>query len=65
LPGFGSLASTNATISSTDHSLSVIRAAIAAASFDHLVGALLKKPRYVEAECLGSLEVDEELEFGR
>jgi hypothetical protein len=33
--------------------------------FDHLVGALLKKPRYVEAECLGSLEVDEELEFGR
>ena len=27
--------------------------------------ALLKKPRYVEAECLGSLEVDEELEFGR
>jgi hypothetical protein len=45
--------------------MSVIRAAIAAASFDHLVGALLKKPRYVEAECLGSLEVDEELEFGR
>src|SRR5215468_6799751 len=29
--------------------------------FDHLVGKLLKLPREVEAECLGRLEIDDQL----
>src|SRR5260370_15140062 len=33
--------------------------------FDHLVGALLEKPRHVQAERLGSLEVDDQLELNR
>src|SRR5215831_16006022 len=34
-------------------------------SFDHLVGALLEKPGYVEAERLRSLEVDRQCELDR
>jgi hypothetical protein len=33
------------------------------ASLDHLVGALLQKPRHVEAERFGRLEVDHELKL--
>src|SRR6478672_170852 len=33
--------------------------------FDHLIGALLKKPRHVEAERRGGLEVDHQLELDR
>ena len=33
-------------------------------SFDHLVGALLEMQRHVKAECLGGLEVDNQLELG-
>src|SRR6516162_2511380 len=34
-----------------------------ASSFDYLVGALLQKQRHVEAECLGGLEIDHQLEL--
>src|SRR5262249_27183161 len=34
-------------------------------SFDHFVGALLEKPRHVQSECLGGLEVDHQLELER
>src|SRR6516225_9292258 len=34
-------------------------------SFDHLVGALLEKPRHVEAERLSGLEIDDQLRSGR
>src|SRR5262245_37058289 len=34
-------------------------------SLDDLVGALLEKPRHVQAERLGSLEVDDQLELNR
>ena len=33
--------------------------------FDHLVGALLKEPRHVEAERLRGLEIDRQLELDR
>ena len=33
--------------------------------FDHLVGTLLEVQRHVEAERLGSLEIDHKLEFDR
>jgi hypothetical protein len=33
--------------------------------FDHLIGPLLKKPRHVEAERRGGLEVDHQLELDR
>ena len=33
--------------------------------FDHLIGALLKLQRYIEAECLGGLEIDHQLELDR
>ena len=58
LPGFGSLASTSATISSTDHSLSVIPAAIAggidAGRAMALSGAPWRvgKPRMMPDQCL-------------
>jgi len=32
--------------------------------FDHLVGKLLEMQRHVEAEYLGGLEVDDQLELG-
>jgi hypothetical protein len=32
-------------------------------SFDHLAGALLQKPRHIDAKRLGGLEVDDQLEF--
>jgi hypothetical protein len=35
------------------------------ASFDHLVGALLEKPRHFEAKRLSSLEIDHQLEPSR
>src|SRR5262245_50557 len=35
------------------------------ASLDHLVGALLEKPRHVEAKRLGGLEIDDKVELGR
>ena len=34
-------------------------------SFDHLVGALLEKPRNVKAKRLGGLEIDHQLELRR
>jgi hypothetical protein len=34
-------------------------------SFDHIVGALLEKPRHVETERLGGLAIDDEIEFSR
>src|SRR3954468_5433 len=34
-------------------------------SFDHLVGALLEKPRHFEAKRLSSLEIDHQLEPSR
>src|SRR5262245_13232175 len=34
-------------------------------SLDHLVGALLKEQRHVEAKRLGGLEIDGQLELGR
>src|SRR5262249_47693413 len=34
-------------------------------SFDHLVGAREQLRRYLEAQCSGRLQVDDELEFGR
>src|SRR5215217_8260725 len=34
-------------------------------SFDHLVGKLLKLPRYVDAKRLGSSEIDHKFELGR
>jgi hypothetical protein len=34
-------------------------------SLDHLVRALLQKPRHVEAEGLRGLEIDDQLELGR
>ena len=34
-------------------------------SLDHLVGALLQKPRHLQPERLGGLEIDDELELGR
>jgi hypothetical protein len=37
----------------------------AASLFDHLVGALLENPRYVETERLCRFEVDAQNEFGR
>ena len=33
--------------------------------FDHLVGALLQKPRYLQPERLSGLEIDRQYEFGR
>jgi hypothetical protein len=35
-----------------------------AVSFDHLVGTLLQKPRHVESERRGSIEVDHKLKLG-
>src|SRR5262245_51872361 len=35
------------------------------ALFDHLVGALLKRCRHVEAECFRSLKIDHQLELDR
>jgi hypothetical protein len=32
--------------------------------FDHLVGPLLHEPRYVEAERLGGLQIDDQFELG-
>jgi hypothetical protein len=32
--------------------------------FDHLVGAVEQRERHGEAECLGGLEIDRNLEFG-
>src|SRR5262249_44210818 len=40
-------------------------AGASAASFDHLVGALLENPRHVEAQYFGGLEVDHQLELYR
>src|SRR5262245_29007834 len=34
-------------------------------SFDHLVGEQLYRVWHVEAECLGGLQVDDQLELGR
>src|SRR5437870_754166 len=34
-------------------------------SFDDLIGASKDRLRYGEAECLGGLEIDDQLEFGR
>src|SRR5215510_2549560 len=33
-------------------------------SFDNLVGGNLQRQRYFEAECLGSLQIDDQLELG-
>ena len=33
--------------------------------FDHLVGALLEQQRYLEAKCLGGLEVNDQVELHR
>ena len=37
---------------------------MSSASFDHLVGALLELQRHFEAERLGGLEINDELELG-